>query len=306
MEQNTAKWHAWRASGLGSSDAPIILGLSKYATPYQLWEQKTGKVQREEGTNFIQDKGNRAEIFSRARLELEVGFDLPPAQGQHQEHTFLLASADGWNPEMQVGCELKLASKEDHDNVLKGIIPAKYFPQVQQAIYVFGAKYWIYGSYWCDKGMAVDKGDLRYVKVEPDIKWIAETYLPQMLYFRDCVVNDKAPEMTDADARFVKGKEHLDVVAKFIEVNKRLDEAAAVVSAIEEEYEKIEAELLEIAGPAVKTIFGDTGVSLTRSWKKGNVQYAQIPELKDVDLEKYRAPSSPTKKFNFPKKKKTT
>ena len=33
-----------RNKGIGSSDAAAILGLSSYKTPYDIWLQKTGRV----------------------------------------------------------------------------------------------------------------------------------------------------------------------------------------------------------------------------------------------------------------------
>ena len=32
------------------------------------------------------------------------------------------------------------------------------------------------------------------------------------------------------------------------------------------------------------------GVSVTRYWKAGNIDYKKVPELKEVDLEDYRGP----------------
>lgn len=37
-------WHRTRATGIGSSDALAVLGLSDWATPYELWLDKTGQL----------------------------------------------------------------------------------------------------------------------------------------------------------------------------------------------------------------------------------------------------------------------
>lgn len=40
-----AEWEQLRASGLGGSDVAAACGLSPYVTPYQLWLEKTGRVE---------------------------------------------------------------------------------------------------------------------------------------------------------------------------------------------------------------------------------------------------------------------
>lgn len=39
------EWLAERAKGIGASDAPIVLGISPYKTPYQLWSEKVGLIE---------------------------------------------------------------------------------------------------------------------------------------------------------------------------------------------------------------------------------------------------------------------
>jgi hypothetical protein len=40
------------------------------------------------------------------------------------------------------------------------------------------------------------------------------------------------------------------------------------------------------------------GISLTKVFKKGNIDYSKIPELKGVDLEKYRKPIQESWRIN--------
>jgi putative phage-type endonuclease len=46
-EQGSPEWLELRKHGIGASDIPVILGMSKYKTPYELWAEKTGKVEPE-------------------------------------------------------------------------------------------------------------------------------------------------------------------------------------------------------------------------------------------------------------------
>ena len=42
--EDRQQWLIDRTKGIGGSDAPVILGISPYKTPYQLWQEKTGKI----------------------------------------------------------------------------------------------------------------------------------------------------------------------------------------------------------------------------------------------------------------------
>ena len=75
MEQNTTEWLNYRREGIGASDASIIMGKSKYKTIQELWEEKTGLVEPDNKTNFIQKKGHDLEIKARYFIELETGKD---------------------------------------------------------------------------------------------------------------------------------------------------------------------------------------------------------------------------------------
>ena len=39
------EWLALRRGYIGGSDAAAVVGLSPYVTPYQVWAEKTGKVE---------------------------------------------------------------------------------------------------------------------------------------------------------------------------------------------------------------------------------------------------------------------
>ena len=49
MEQEGFEWHKWRMGGIGSSDAPVVMGVSPYKTIEQLYLEKTGQGEEPEG-----------------------------------------------------------------------------------------------------------------------------------------------------------------------------------------------------------------------------------------------------------------
>jgi hypothetical protein len=69
------------------------------------------------------------------------------------------------------------------------------------------------------------------------------------------------------------------------EISKQWLNTHRQLETLEQDEKKLRETLIQMAG-AQNTSGG--GIRLTRSLRNGNVQYTQIPELKDVDLEKYR------------------
>jgi putative phage-type endonuclease len=61
------KFHAERRTGIGGSDAPVILGLSPWLTPLQLWAVKTGAI--ESALNYEKLKGESPQLTWGRRLQ---------------------------------------------------------------------------------------------------------------------------------------------------------------------------------------------------------------------------------------------
>lgn len=73
-------------------------------------------------------------------------------------------------------------------------------------------------------------------------------------------------------------KEWTDASQKWLDIHRQLEVLQAEEKALREV-------LIQIADS--QNVTGG-GIRLIRSLRKGNIQYAQIPELQNVDLEKYR------------------
>lgn len=85
-----------RKQGIGGSDAPVVLGLSHWKTPFQLWQEKTGEIEEEESNSEILHFGNVleqvvADEFSRRNnLKLQNRNTMY----RHREHPELIAHID--------------------------------------------------------------------------------------------------------------------------------------------------------------------------------------------------------------------
>ena len=141
--QGSPEWHAFRSTKFTASDAPAMLGLSKYKARDQLLHEKHTGTSPEvsEHQQRLFDKGHQAEALARPFVEDEIGEDLYPVTGVSDEWEKISASFDGLTLSGEIAFEHKqwneeLASfiKNEKD------LPNTHWPQVEQLLYVSGAK----------------------------------------------------------------------------------------------------------------------------------------------------------------------
>lgn len=190
LEQGSDEWALWREKGVGSSDAPAILGVSPWSTALQLWERKTGR-REPQATNAAMQRGTDLEVYARREFEFEHGGDFPPACLIHPDYPFLKASLDGWNPERRMVVEIKCPGRADRDLALSGKVPPKYLPQVMHLLLVSGADRCLYVTYDPDAGCHT-------LTVERDEPYIA-LLLEKEIAFWECVQSDTPPEASEQD-----------------------------------------------------------------------------------------------------------
>ena len=97
--------------------------------------------------------------------------------------------------------------------------------------------------------------------------------------FMRCVSEGQAPPLTDRDTRLRDDPEWLEAAAAYLELKTAYDELSAKFDAAKERLIAQASHAKEQGG----------GVSVTRYWKTGAIDYKKIPELKALDLEQYRA-----------------
>jgi putative phage-type endonuclease len=193
MEQKTDSWHAWRAKGIGSSDAPVIMGVSPWSTPFKLWEEKTGRKKYDQ-SNFATERGSRLEPKARAWYELHTDRTMDPVLAEHREYPFVRASLDGHSPNERGLLEIKCpVGRKDHDT---RALPDKYVPQVQHQLLVTGYDWLDYLSYFEDD--KTGQVDAYIIRVMPDIEY-QKRLLAAEIAFWECVASGTPPAYSPAD-----------------------------------------------------------------------------------------------------------
>lgn len=196
MEQGSQAWHEWRNNGIGSSDAPVIMGVSPHKKIHTLWMEKAKKV-APKSSSFIMERGNKLEPIARAKYELTNMIEMKPATFQHFQYSFMIASMDGCNLEEKAGLEIKYCGKDDFALVQTGVVPEKYYPQVQHQLFVTGFKWIDYFSYYLLPEQANNPdyfhtGRGHCIRVYPDIPYL-KIYLEKAIAFRQSVIDGVEP-----------------------------------------------------------------------------------------------------------------
>lgn len=123
-----------RKLGIGGSDMPIIMGLSNYKTPYQLYLEKTGQVTPVEEENQLQYWGHQLEGIIRNEFATrnKVHVDCPDTI-THPFYPYLRANVDGliqeWNAVLEVKCSSSFMSAQWGEDG-SDVIPMPYLVQV--------------------------------------------------------------------------------------------------------------------------------------------------------------------------------
>ena len=271
LTQNTDAWLELRKRKIGASDAPVIMNVSPWKTPYKLWTEKVG-IDNENFVSRAMQEGLNKEQEARDEFIRQTNIPVVPKVCFHECHDWMMASLDGIDKEEKYIVEIKNAGLTDHTVAKNGKIPEKYFPQVQHQLEVTGLDMAYYFSYRNGEGVIVE--------VERDNKFISEMVSEEKKFFL-CMQDFVAPKMTSKDYVSVDDVEFTSAAA---ELRKILQEMTALTKR-EEELKKMLTDMCE--SKSLNNV-ACNGMHISKCVRKGNIDYASIPELKKIDLEIFR------------------
>lgn len=279
--QGSKEWLEMRQKFIGASDAPIILGLSPWVTPYQLWEQKLGFSKQEE--NEAMRRGTRLEPIVRAKYEDLMLDTFEPAVIINPRVPFMMASLDGLSSDNKKAVEIKCPNGHDHELAKNKEIPSKYFPQLQHQMACSGLSEIDYVSY------SEKEGEIEVVTVSRDEEYI-QMLIKEEEKFWNCVQNLQEPELCDRDFR-ERSEEWREVAMELHACNLQIKKEKARKEDLENKLRELSEGVNSRSGPYRYKV----------SSVRGKVDYSAIPELAGVDLDLYRKPN--TQRWNLTKEK---
>jgi len=266
LEQGSQEWLAFRQDKITATDAVVIMGDSKWKTPYQLYIEKTSQVE-EKTRNEAMQRGLDLEPIARELFELKMNVEVFPQVVVKDD--WAMASLDGLSPLGNLAVEIKCPGPKDHEIALSGKVPSHYYPQLQHQLYVTDLPKMYYFSFDGDDGVVVT--------VDRDQKYIDKMVAAEKQFL--CCLRDKVPpDLTSDDFILQDSPEWTQIANQWTSVKRLLKK-------LQDDEENLRDMLIQLAG---KSNTKGAGISLCKVVRKGNVDYSKIPELKNVDLERYR------------------
>ena len=268
LVQGSAEWHQHRRNHRNASETPAVLGVSPWITPYQLWQIKLGLVKQEVTPAMLY--GTQLEPQARAAYEALTGHVMQPLVLVDSEYS---ASLDGITLSGDRVVEIKVPFKGRDStlwrSVAEGLLPEHYELQVQHQLHVAGAD--VADVYVFDGR----EGLLLEVTPQPETWPRIHAGWDE---FMRCIGAREAPPLTARDTRVRDDPEWLSAAAAYLELRTAYDVLSAKV-------DEAKAHLTGLASHAKEQ---GGGVSVTRLWKRGNIDYQRVPQLAGVDLQQYR------------------
>ena len=291
MEQNSDAWLDWRKKGVGGSDAPIVMGLSPWSTEYELWEEKTGLVVRDqEAMKFITDKGHRLEPKARALYEIETGIICPPQLVQRADNETHRASLDGRNAELKKTVEIKfVGAGEKWEMALAGEIPDYYMAQMQWQLYCSGDETNDYVAY----NEAENK--IAIITVKPDLKFIKKM-VKKVDSFWKKVVENKEPKLSDKDYKRVSSKEMKEALDRYQTIKYQIDDLTVLLNE--------EKDIIANHPRFNHRRMDHNGTKIMVKNRAGSIDYKKViaEHLPELNLEGYRKPGTSYKEIKVVKR----
>jgi len=268
LVQGSTESHQHRRAHRNASETPIVLGVSPWQRPYQLWQHKLGLVEPDVTPAML--RGTQLEPAARAAYEAHTGLVMQPLVILEGEYS---ASLDGMTLGSERIVEIKCPVKGRDSTLWKAVeagrLPEHYAWQVQHQLMVTKAA--------VADVFVFDGGEGVVFRVAPDPSTWPQIHAAWDAFMRS-VTNKSAPPLTDRDTRLRDDPEWLRAAAAYLELrtehevlSTRLDEA--------------KSQLVELTSHAREH---GGGVTVARFLKKGSVDYKRVPELTGVDVEQYR------------------
>jgi putative phage-type endonuclease len=166
MKPNTPEWLDARRSGIGASDAPIIMGVSPYKKPIALYKEKLWGCDSQ--PNLAMQYGKDMEPYALQSFIDSTGFEVDYETDEcfmwNPQIAWQFATFDALIKGTKYFVEIKCLGQKNHQFALDGKLPPHYIPQVQHQMCVKDCDMCFYYSYDGSEGVIIEvKRDQSYI-----------------------------------------------------------------------------------------------------------------------------------------------
>lgn len=271
---------ARRRNSLGGSDIAVVMGLSKYKTPMQLWQEKTGVVVPEDIDSEPAYWGNQLEDMVAKEYAKRTGNKVQRvnAQLRHPEHGWMAGNID-----RAVVADGKAARASKDGTALSGVAgilecktasaylaglwdgdsaPVQYVAQCQWYMAITGAP-------WTDLAVLIGGQQFKIIRIEADPEIQQSLIEAGKAFWHDCVLANVPPApQTGSEVAQLYPQSVSDAVTASFSVEQaviRLKELNEQIKALETEQEVCKTEI-QLALTDKDTLVDSAGNVLV-TWK---------------------------------------
>ncbi|GAD91344.1 hypothetical protein VHA01S_085_00220 [Vibrio halioticoli NBRC 102217] len=277
--QRSDAWFEWRKQGITASMIPVIMGLSAYQTPYELWAELVGlKEPADLSNSWHVQRGVEQEPEARDAVEQEYGRPYMPVCVEADHNKLFKASLDGLyksGSDKEI-LEIKCPCEKIYNEILelKGQAPTflMYASQVQWQLNCTDAPH---GKlYFYLRGKRPISTAIR--RNDSFIKQAEEAALT----FWNLVQTKTPPPMIEGRDKVVYDLEETDnswesKVNRYKVKSKDLSELEAKVKQAKAEVKELEQYFTAQIPDDVQT-FDKDGIRATRVERKGSIDYKKL------------------------------
>jgi len=195
--------------------------------------------------------------------------DLSPKVVESTLIDFMGASLDGLSSDGKIACEIKCANRDDHSLARESKVPVHYFPQIQKQIFCLGVESILYVSF--------NNDDLYFFRVDRDDRFIEKMIEKEKEFYKN-LINFIPPDLIDKDY------ERNDSDALYNQMLE-MDEIRVIEKNLATRKENLRDNIIKICNNR-NTIC--RGYKISKSIRKGAIDYSKIELLKGIDLEPHR------------------
>jgi putative phage-type endonuclease len=223
------EWLKWRAQGVGSSDAAVIMKKFPYGkTPRMLYDEKINLTSEEETPAMRHGKEHEEPALKW--LEDRMGYTFErQVQREHRQHGWMRATLDGINPAKRMLAEIKCPwnLKRHSQTKQEGIIPEIYWPQLQHQLEVCDLDDAIFVSY-----NYREPEDSLIIEVKRDPSY-TEKLLEEENEFWSAVLSFNPPPLTELDYR-ERGADWVSIATQKYTLSQKIKELKKEEDALQE------------------------------------------------------------------------
>ena len=284
LQQRSQEWLAWRRNLIMASDAPVIMGVSKYHKSFHhLVLEKQGVELPHTPSPSMQEGIDREENLLRCFTQLyntqfDSSLEFFPSCVQSLQYPHCAASLDGLCLQTSTAVEIKVTNHKNHELAKQGLLPEEFKPQLQHQMLVLNSAHIYYISYF------IPKNTMFILKIDRD-----ESYIQSLLHNYSLFLEKVA------ESPSYNHKERESLVHNLVQHYRELDDK---IKNLNKQKENIKENILNLIEHKE---FLSKSVTIKPVEVKGRVKLSSIKESHPLylQLQQFRGPSTITWRFDL-------